>query len=91
MSEVYELQFKSSDITPTPKLVTQQELESLITDLTQRIEKLEATNASLVSNILDLTKLLQPVQNTKILVGNLAQAAKSALKINKKKDAGYEK
>ena len=41
MSEVYALQSKSSDITPTPKLVTQQELESLITDLTQRIEKLE--------------------------------------------------
>ena len=91
MSEVYELQFKSSDITPTPKLVTQQELESLITDLTKRIEKLEATNASLASNILDLTKLLQPVQNTKILVGNLAQTAKSALKINKKFDADYEK
>lgn len=35
--------------------------------------------------------MAQPVQNTKILVGNLAQTAKSALKINKKKDAGYEK
>lgn len=66
-------------------------LEKLVADFSNRIEKLEATNAGLASNILDLTKLLQPVQNTKILVGNLANQAKSALKIHKKKDAGYEK
>lgn len=59
-------------------------------ELAKRIEKLEATNAGLASNILDLTKLLQPVQNTKILVGNLATQAKSALKLNKKKDAGMK-
>lgn len=62
----------------------------LLNQMVKRIEKLEATNAALASNILDLTKLLQPVQNTKILVGNLANQAKSALKLNKKKDAGYE-
>lgn len=79
MSEVYKLQSKRSDITPTPKLVTQQELETLITDLTQRIEKLEAINAGLSANILKLTQLMQPVSSAKTLVNNLAQQAKSTL------------
>ena len=59
--------------------------------LEAEVQRLNSIIQGLEDSILDLKQLAQPVQNTKILVGNLAMQAKSALKINKKKDADYEK
>lgn len=59
--------------------------------LEAEVQRLNSIIQGLEANVLELKQLAQPVQNTKILVGNLANQAKSALKIHKKKDAVHEK
>lgn len=66
-------------------------MDERIAKLEAEVQRLNGIIHGLETNILELKQLAQPVQNTKILVGNLANQAKSALKLNKKKDAGYEK